>query len=223
MKRLAALPLPVVVAGAVISFVLFALDRATGVESVFAVALLGLVAAASIGPCSFPVVRGEGRWSPAAGGAVVCVSLALPLSGAALLVAGVRGGPLGGALAVGLFCGLYAFACGAVAHLLGGGLARIAVAALALALPATLFFWDDLFLAVAEDRKASVDTALSINPAVAAAVTLGYDWIHAKGLYTGNETAESVLGVRLQGVGVYSTRLLAVAIPALLLGGWRKP
>jgi hypothetical protein len=212
------------VAGAAgsLAFVLRVLD-ADGTEAAFAACLLGLVAAAAAGPFTFTLRPGDRRWTPAARGALICAGL----GAAAALVCGaaavLRGGPVVPAAGVGLFCGLYALACGAVAHLLGGGVMRVAVGGVGLALLATLFFWDELFLLGAEERKASAALAFSLNPAAAASVTLGFDWIHAPVVYTQNETAESLVGVELAGVGRFSLGLGGLAAAALVAGVWRRP
>ena len=136
----------------------------------------------------------------------------------------LRDGPAGAAAACGLLGGLLAFAAGAVAWMLGGGPARVAVAAAALVSLATLFFWDDAFLRRAEDRRASATLAWRLNAATAASATVGYDWIHAPEVYRGSETAESLgVGVPLDGAGSFALRLAPWAAAAALAGLWRKP
>jgi hypothetical protein len=212
------------VAGAagVAAFVLGVL-HGDGPSSVFATSLLALVVAAAVGPNSFRLQDGDGWWAAALRGAVVCSALAVFMAVACVVVAVARDGAVGTAIVVGLFSGLFAFALGAVAHLLGGGPARLLVAAAGLALLATLLVWDEAFLLDAEDRKGSAALAFELNPAAAASVTLGFDWIHAPALYRGNETAESLVGVELRGVGSYSLSLAALAVAAVGLGFWRRP
>jgi len=206
----------------VVAFVLGVL-HGDGPGSVFATSLLALVFAAAVGPCSFRLQDGDGWWAAAVRGAAVCVALAIVMAAACVVVAVVRGGAVFSAIVVGLFSGLFAFALGACAHLLGGGPARLLVAAAGLALLATLLVWDEAFLLDADDRKGSAALAFELNPAAAASVTLGYDWIHAPALYRGNETAESLVGVELRGVGSYSLYLAALAIAAMGLGFRRRP
>lgn len=209
---------------AVVAFVGTALPHAAGAAVPFAATLILLVVAATVGACSFGAAEGEPRWMPAVHGGRRCVWIALiAVMANLILIAMQGGGRLGLALPLGLFCGLYAFACGAVAHALGGGVMRVFVAVAACLLMATLFFWDDAFLFAAADRKRSVALAFDLSPAAAASVTAGFDWIHAKALYENNQTAESLVGIELRGVGAYSLRLGAVALVAAVAGLWRKP
>ncbi len=210
-------------AGCVAAFVLVGGTHGDGPESVFAASLLALVVAAAVGPCAFRLQEGDGWWAAAVRGAAVCTGLAVFMAAACVVVAVARDGPVGRAIVVGLFSGLFAFALGAVAHLLGGGPARLLAAGAGLALLATLLVWDEAFLLEADDRKGSAALAFELNPAAAASVTLGFDWIHAPALYTGNETAESLVGVELRGVGTYSGNLAALAVIAVGLGFWRRP
>jgi hypothetical protein len=205
---------------AVVVFVSTALPRAEGPAARFAATLILLVVAAAVGACSFGAEAQAPRWMPAWQGARRCLWLAAA-AGLANLVLG--GWAFGISIALALFCGLFAFACGAVAHALGGGVMRVFVAVAACALLATLFFWDDAFLYDAADRKRSVALAFDLNPAAAVSITAGFDWIHAKGLYENNQTAESLVGIELRGVGPYSLRLGAVALVAAVAGLWRKP
>lgn len=209
-------------AGGVVAFVLGALDG-DGRESVFAACSLALVVAAAAGPSSFRLQDGDGWWAGAVRGAAVCLGLAAVMAAACVVVAVVRAGAVGTAIVTGLFSGLFAFALGALAHALGGGPARLLAAGAGLALLATLLVWDEAFLLEAADRKGSAALAFELNPAAAASVTLGFDWIHAPVLYTGNETAESLVGVELSGVAPYSAYLAAVAGVAVVLGFWRRP
>jgi hypothetical protein len=209
-------------AAGVVAFVL-GVTHGDGRESVFAACFLALVVAAAVGPCSFRLEEGDGWWAGAVRGAAVCAALAVAMAVGCVVVAVFRGGEAWTAILVGLFSGLFAFALGAVAHLLGGGSARLLAAAAGLALLATLLVWDEAFLLEAADRKGSAAFAFAINPAAAASVTIGFDWIHAPQLYTGNETAESLVGVELRGVGAYSWKLAALAAVAVGLGFWRRP
>jgi hypothetical protein len=195
--------------GALLAFVLLALPRAEGAAGAFAACAGSLALAAAFGPFLY---------EPRRRGLVQCAALGAMGGAVAATVALARGGPVATAAAAGLFCGLYAAALGTVAHLagllLGARLARALAACAGIALLGTLFYWDDLFLHRAASRKASAAAALAWNPAAAAATTLGYDWIHAKALYTGNETAESLLGVRRPRLGALALRLFAVGAAA---------
>ena len=137
-------------------------------------------------------------------------------------MAALRDGPILASIVCGLFCGLWALALASVADLLGGDLWRPLVALLGLALVATLFYWDDAFLLRASSRTSSAALAFAINPAAAVSATLDFDWVHAKALYTDNQTAESMVNVARSGIGTYSLALIAVAIPAAGLGAWRR-
>jgi len=204
-------------------FVLLALPRAKGNAALFAAALLFLVLGACAGACSFEGREEESRLGPARRALVRCLLLGLGGLAGCGFIALARHLPLGGAAAAGLFSGLFAFACGACAHALGGGPARPVVALAGLALLATFFYWDDAFLLRAQDRKECAALAFDLNPAAAAAVSLDFDWIHAGVLYTGNETAESLVGVPLHGLGRYSVALALVCLAAVGGGLWRRP
>ena len=102
------------------------------------------------------------------------------------------------------------------------GAARVVVAALALTLLATLFFWDDFALFDAADRKESAHLAFHLNAAAAASMTLDFDWLHAKVLYKDNQTAESLVMVPLEGIGTFSVKLALIAAACVGLGLWRK-
>jgi hypothetical protein len=206
--------LPPALAAGTAAFVALALDRAEGADAPFAATLLLLAGAAACGPFSFEAPPGSPRWAPARRGALAALSFAA-CGGAACAA-------FGGNPAAGLLAGPFAFALGAAAHALGGGLARAAAAALGLALLATLFHWDPLLLR-AGDRKASAALAFAINPAAAASVTLGFDWIHSPELYRNNQTAESLAMVPLPGAGAMALRLLAAGAVAALAGLWRRP
>jgi hypothetical protein len=82
----------------------------------FAATFLFLVVAAACGPFTFASAPEAPRWSPLRQGALAALSFAL--SGA--LLCAVLDGPM----AAGALAGPFAFALGAIAHALGGGLAR---------------------------------------------------------------------------------------------------
>jgi hypothetical protein len=201
--------------GAALWFALAALDHARGPGAPFAGCLIGLVAAAVAGPFLFD----ERGVRPAAVRALLLGVGAAALCGVLALL---REGPFWAAATCGLFCGLFAFALATVADLLGGDLWRPLLALLGVALVATLFYWDDAFLLRASDRDTSAALAFAINPAAAVSATLDFDWVHAKALYTDNQTAESMVNVARRGIGTYSLGLIAVAIPAAGLGAWRR-
>ncbi len=207
---------PLVLAAATFAFVAAALDRTDG--CVFAAALLMLVHAAACGPFAFASAPAAPRWSPLRRGALAGLSFAL--SGA--LVCAALGRTMDAA-AAGALAGPFAFALGAVAYALGGGVARALVAGVGLALLATLFYWDGLFLFQAADRKASAALAFGLNPAAAASVTLGFDWIHSEVLYRNNQTAESLVAVPLKGAGAMAVKLLLIGGGAGALGLLRRP
>lgn len=208
-----ALLLPAALAALACAFAFGALEGPG--NRAFAAALLMLVGAATCGPFLFAAAPGAPRHAPLRQGA---------LAGAAFAVAGaVACAAFGGAPLAGALAGPYAFALGAVAYLLGGGLARAAVAATGLAFLATLFHWEALFLLRAEDRKASAALAFALNPAAAASVTLGFDWIHCDVLYRNNQTAESLVGVPLGGAGAMALKLLLIGGGAGGMGLLRRP
>jgi len=204
------------------AFVLWALPDASGAGAAFAAAGLSLVAAACCGP--FFWRPGRRRWSAARDAALRSALFAAAAAVAVAAVAWRRGGPVAGSLAAGAFAGLYAYVLGAAAYAAGGGPARAGIAVLGYLLLCTLFFWDEAFLfdAGPEGRRASAARAFDWNPAAAASVTLGFDWIHAKGLYTGNQTAESLVAVPLRGLGAYAWRLAVVGLVATAAGLWRR-
>ena len=194
-------------AGAAIAFALLALQPSDGAAATFAAVYLALVLAACCGPFL-------DRWS----------MVAFPVAAVLLcaVVAGARGGPVGSAVLGGLFAGLLAVTASALSSALGADLWRVVLCAVGLALLTTFFYWDEAFLLRAADRRASAAWAFALNPAAAASVTLGFDWMHAKALYTGNQTAESMFGVPLAGMGAYSVKLAAVLVPATLVALWRS-
>ncbi len=177
-------------------FVRHAISPGEGPAAAFAATLLLLVYAACVGP-SF-----GSRPAP----------LALSLGGAGALVVPLCGGPLLPAIACGLFAGLFAYALASFAHVLRGGVAQILISLLALLLLSTLFWWDQWFLPASSFRKASASLAFHLNPSAACSVTLGFDWLHAKALYTSNQTAESMHGVPLAGLGAYAWKTALVAL-----------
>jgi hypothetical protein len=208
---------PFAVAAGALAFVRLVLD-AHGAGAPFAVALLSLAGAAAFGPFTFAAPPGAPRWSPLRQGALAGLSFAL--SGA---LACAAAGASAASAAAGALAGPFALALGAAAYAAGGGLARAAAAALGLALLSTLFWWDQAFLFHAADRKASAALAFQLNPAAAASVTLGFDWIHSETLYRNNQTAESLVAVPLPGAGAMAEKLLAIGALAGALGLRRRP
>jgi hypothetical protein len=219
-RDLGAALLPVGV-GAVCALVFLdgVLTPGTGNEAAFAAALLCLLFAAAGGPFCFERRSADGRWSLASRGAVRCAAIGVAAATVCGILSVRHDGPTGVALVAGLFCGLYAYTLGAVGDLLR---MPLLFAALGAVLLATLHIWDDLFLLQAADRKGSAALAFRINAAAAASVTLDFDWIHAKGLYTDNQTAESLVGVPLAGLGGFSLKLLGIAAAATLAGAWTR-
>ena len=177
-------------------FVRFAIAPGEGAAAAFAATFLLLLYAACVGP-SFGARAAPLAWSVGGAGA-----LAVPLCG----------GPLLPGIACGLFIGLFAYALAAFARLLRGGVSQVLVSLLALLLLSTLFWWDGWFLPASSSRKASASLAFHLNPAAACSVTLGFDWLHAKGLYTGNQTAESMHGVPLLGLFAYAWKTALFAL-----------
>ena len=208
MKRLALIPLSIGAAG-VVAFVVLALEPEAG-EAAFASIFCFLMLGAAAGPFLY---RDDPRHA-----ALRCGVLGVL---AATVTAAFSTDALVAALLAGGFCGLYAFALGALGSL-GGDLGRLAAATLGLVLLATLHVWDDVALFDATDRKGSARLAFALNPAAAASVTLDYDWIHATKLYRDNETAESLAGVPRAGLGAYALEAAAVALVAVGLGWWRR-
>ena len=194
-------------AGAATAFLLLILQPSDGAAASFAAAYLALAAAACCGP--FFGLRS-------------CVAFAV----CSVLVCGgvalARDSALGPALLAGLFAGLLAATASAAAAAAGVDLVRPLIAAGLLALLTTFFYWDDAFLLTAADRRASAALAFAINPAAAASVTLGFDWMHAKALYTNNQTAESMFGIPLPGMGVYAWKLAIVFVVSGALAYWRQ-
>ena len=194
-------------AGAAIAFVLFALQPSDSAAAGFAAVYLALVAAA----CCGPFLDRWGRPAFFAAAVLLCV-----------VVAVARGGSVTFAVVGGLFAGLLAATGSALAAAIRIDLVRPVIAAIGLALLTTFFYWDEMFLFTTSDRRASAAWAFALNPAAAASVSAGFDWMHAKALYTDNQTAESMFGVPMAGIGVYSIRLGAVLRPAAFLAIWRE-
>jgi len=204
--------------GVSLTFLHGALAPADTASAAFAACFLALVFAACTGPFLFGRRPGEARLAPAVRGGLRAVAYA---AGAALLVA-VAGATPSLALACGLYAGLFAFTLAALADLMRAGPFALVVAAAALASLATFFYWDDAFLLAATDRKATAALAFQLNPAAPVSLALGFDWIHAKVLYTGNETAESLVQVPVPGLGAVAGRLAVIAAAATGLGAWRR-
>jgi len=193
-------------AGAAIAFLLLALQPSDGTAATFAAVYLALVAAACCGPFLDPWTR------PAFFVAAVLLCA---------VVAGVSGGAIRTAVVGGLFAGLLAATGSAVASAIRFDVVRPVLCAIGLALLTTFFYWDEAFLFGAADKRASATWAFALNPAAAASVSLGFDWMHAKALYTDNHTAESMFGVPMGGMGPYAIKLGAILIPAALAARWR--
>jgi hypothetical protein len=200
-------------------FLLGVLAPGTGREGAFAAALLCLLLAAAGGPFCFGRKQADGRWASTRRGALRCAAIGVAAAAVCGIVSLRQDGPTGFALLAGLFCGLYAYTLGTVGDLLR---VPLLFAALGMVLLATLHYWDGLFLLHAADRKGSAALAFHLNAAAAAAVTLDFDWIHAKGLYTNNQTAESLVGVPLSGLGSFSLKLVGIAAVATLAGAWTR-
>jgi len=193
-----------------------------GIGASFAAGLLCLTVAGACGPWLVPRERGERGARPALRALARSLAFAGAAAAACAFVAWRRDGPVAAAAAVGAFSGLYAFVAAVLADLLRGGLTRVGVAAVAVALLLTLAWWDDPFLLAAHDRKASAALAFRLSAAAAASVTLDFDWIHAKALYTGNQTAESLVGVARAGIGPFAAKLAGLAGLCVLLGMPRR-
>ena len=194
-------------AGAAIAFVLLALRPENGTAALFAATYLALAAAACCGP--FLDLRATLSFLSAS--MLLCFVVAIARDGSFLL-----------ALAAAGFAGLFAATGAALAGAIRIDVVRPLLALVGLALLTTFFYWDEAFLLTAAERKESASLAFHLNPAAAASVTLGFDWMHAKALYTNNQTAESIFGVPLSGVGAYSAKLLALFVPAFAIARWRE-
>jgi hypothetical protein len=194
-------------AGAAVAFLLLALHPSDGAAALFAAVFLALAAGACCGP--FLSLRQAAAFTVAA--VLSCVVVAL-----------ARGGATTNAIGCGLFAGLFAGTAGATAGAIRIGIVRPLLCVAGLALLTTFFYWDEAFLFAAADRKASASLAFDLNPAAAASVTIGFDWMHAKALYTDNQTAESMFGVPVSGAGLYALKVLGLFIPATAIAVWRE-
>lgn len=192
---------------ALLAFLFLALEPTDGKEATFAAVFACLLASAAAGP--FLTARAAAVF--AAGPPLVCG-----------VVAVAHGGPVGAALLCGLFCAAYAGTLAAWAHALRGGVAAVALGVLGIALLFTLHVWDDCFLPRTTSQTGSAAVAFGLNPAAAASVALDFDWVHAKALYTNNQTAEAMFGVPRQGLGGYALRLGGLAVAAIGLAHLRR-
>lgn len=184
-------------------FLLAVLDLREGPSAAFAAVYLVLICAACLGP--FLDVRGLALFGASALVVILGTTFAVQ-------------GPWLAALAAALYSTLFA----ATAAALGRSIYRPAICILALLLLTTFFYWDDLFLFDAADRRQSAAVAFAINPAAAASLTLGFDWMHAKALYSSSQTAESMFGVPLSGLGAMTAKTLAVFVPFAGFAWWRE-
>ena len=181
-------------AGGALGFLHGVLAPADGKSAAFAAVYLSLVAAACVGP--FLDAKGVGAFG--LGALVVCT--------------------VSGAFAPGLYVAFFA----ATVAVVGRSIYRPAVCVAALALLTTFFYWDEAFLFDAANRRESAALAFSLNPAAAASFTIGFDWMHAKALYSQSQTAESMFGVPLSGLGTCAARTAAVFVPFAGLVWWRE-
>jgi hypothetical protein len=181
-------------------FLHLALAPANAPAALFAAAYLALLAAA----CIAPFLRWRG---------VLAFALA-----AAVVLAAATGGLWAAKLAAAGYVALFAATAAAV----GRSIYRPAVCALALLCLTTLFYWDRAFLFDAADRKRSAALAFALNPAAALSVTVGFDWVHAKALYSRSQTAESMFGVPLHGLATMAWKTLLVLVPFAGLARWRE-
>lgn len=177
-----------------------ALEPANAPAALFAAAYLALLAAA----CAAPFLAWRGALSFCAAAAVVVLASTGGLWIAKLAAVGY----------------LALFVTTAAA--LGRSLYRPAVCALALLCLTTFFYWDRAFLLDAADRKQSAALAFALNPAAALSVTAGFDWLHAKALYSQSQTAESMFGVPLTGLATMAWKTLLVLVPFAGLAWWRE-
>ncbi len=194
-------------AGAAIAFVLLALRPENGTAALFAAAYLALAAGACCGPFLSP--RGVAAFLSAS--MLLCCSVAWARQGSILLALPVAG-----------FAGLFAATGAALAGAIRVDFMRPLIALAGLALLTTFFYWDDAFLLTAADRKASASLAFHLNPAAAVSVMLDFDWMHAKALYTNNQTAESIFSVPLSGASIYAAKMAALLVPAGAIAFWRE-
>jgi len=194
-------------AGAAIAFVLLALRPENGTAALFAAAYLALAAGACCGPFLSP--RGTLAFLGAA--MLLCCSVAWARPASFLLALQVAG-----------FAALFAATGAALAGAIRVDFVRPLIALAGLALLTTFFYWDNAFLLTAADRKASASLAFHLNPAAAVSVLLDFDWMHAKALYTNNQTAESIFGVPLSGAYSYAGKMAALCVPAAAIAFWRQ-
>jgi hypothetical protein len=184
-------------------FLLGVLDPVDGPSAAFAAVYLTLLCAACVGPFLHP------RDLAVFGASALVVVLGTTLAAQ---------GPWLSAIAAALYVTLFA----ATAAAIGRSIYRPAVCVLALLLLTTFFYWDDALLFDAADRRQSAAWAFAINPAAAASLTLGFDWMHAKALYSSSQTAESMFGVPMSGLGAMTAKTLAVFVPFAGLAWWRE-
>lgn len=168
--------------------------------AVFAATFLSLVAATCVAP--FTGLRG-----------------AAALAGAAAVVVLASSGSLWTAkLACAGYLALYA----ATAAAMGRTVWRPAVVAAGLLLLTTFWYWDEAFLFDAEDRSASAALAFALNPAAAASQTIGFDWMHAKALYSKSQTAESIFTVPVPGLPTMAWKTALLCLPFGGIAWWRR-
>ena len=194
-------------AGAAIAFVLLALRPENGTAALFAAAYLALAA----GACCGPFLSLRGTLSFLSASMLLCCSVAFARQGPILLALQVTG-----------FAALFAATGAALAGAFRVDFVRPLIALAGLALLTTFFYWDDAFLLTAADRKASASLAFHLNPAAAVSVLLDFDWMHAKALYSNNQTAESIFGVPLSGAWTYAAKMAALCVPAAGVSFWRQ-
>ncbi|MEM8886127.1 MAG: hypothetical protein AAGD14_18830 [Planctomycetota bacterium] len=181
-------------AAAALLFLFFAIQPTAADARAFAAVFLCLLAAACVGPF---LDRGG----------------AIAFTGAALIVALAGGAG---------FAALYPALFAATLACMGCVLYRPAVALTALVCLTTYFWWDPVVLFRSTDPRATVLWAHVINPASSAAITLDFDWVHAKALYTNNQTPEMMVGVPLYGLGRCALYTAALALPFAAIAFWKE-
>jgi hypothetical protein len=197
-----AVRIPIAITGGAAGALLFlhgALAPSSASAALFAAAYLALVTAACVAPFL-------GRRGVLAFGA-----------GATIVLLAATGGLWTAKLAAAAYVALFA----ATAAVMGRGVYRPAVCAIALLSLTTFFYWDRAFLFDAADRKQSAALAFALNPAAALSVTVGFDWMHAKALYSHSQTAESMFGIPLAGLATMATRTLLVLVPFAGIAWWK--